>query len=392
MKLNTSVRLTPLIFAILFSCQRKAPEATQAGHSFSPDMRLIAEKLMERSKVQPGERVLIIGQPGEFDSLVLLLEEKLTAGGAVYLGTLSVDASSWPDPWKTSFTNTTVGKGLPELTLLFSDVDLGIMLPGAAPDHAPYAAMQNVLKMGKGRTIHFHWVGAYDLATHPIPVDSAVSKVYQRALLDTDYEALSAIMEKFETAVRTNDVTITTPAGTNLHFKVGDRPVTKQDGDATLARTQRARNLIDREIELPAGAIRVAPLEESVNGSIAFPDATWNNQPVTGLVLTFTGGKVTDVKAATGAEAVKAELDQAGEAGYSFRELALGFNPLLAIPSDKAWIPYYGYGAGVVRLSLGDNTELGGKVTGGYVRWNLFADATVSVGEDKWVVDGKLMK
>ena len=46
----------------------------------------------------------------------------------------------------------------------------------------------------------------------------------------------------------------------------------------------------------------------------------------------------------------------------------------------------------VIRLSLGDNTELGGKVKGGYVRWNFFTDATVIVGDDLWVENGKLVK
>ena len=67
---------------------------------------------------------------------------------------------------------------------------------------------------------------------------------------------------------------------------------------------------------------------------------------------------------------------------------ARGFNPLLAVPARDPWIPYYGYGAGVVRLSLGDNTELGGKVTGGYVRWNFFTDLTVTVGTTEWVSRG----
>ena len=49
--------------------------------------------------------------------------------------------------------------------------------------------------------------------------------------------------------------------------------------------------------------------------------------------------------------------------GRSFREFALGMNPLLAMPERTPWIPYYGYGAGVVRLSFGDNSELGGTVT-----------------------------
>ena len=80
----------------------------------------------------------------------------------------------------------------------------------------------------------------------------------------------------------------------------------------------------------------------------------------------------------------------AGRPGRRSREFALGFNPLLAVPDRRPWVPYYGYGAGVVRLSLGDNSELGGTVTGGYVRWNFFTDATVTVGEDVWVQKGRL--
>lgn len=192
--------------------------------------------------------------------------------------------------------------------------------------------------------------------------------------------------------MRSADVHVTTPAGTNLTFRIGDRPVTKQDGDASLTNMQDSRNLIDREVELPAGAIRVAPLEETVEGTIAFPDGLWNGQPVQGLVLTFKKGKVVNIEAKSGKENVKAELDKAGDAGYSFRELAVGFNPLLTIPKENAFIPYYGYGAGIIRLSLGDNTELGGNVKGPYVRWNFFTNATLTVGADTWIRDGVRIK
>src|SRR5438477_526784 len=70
--------------------------------------------------------------------------------------------------------------------------------------------------------------------------------------------------------------------------------------------------------------------------------------------------------------------------------IGVGFNPLLAVPDRQPWIPYYGYGAGVVRLSLGDNAELGGAVRGGYVRWNFFTDLTITVGGATWVREGKL--
>ena len=56
----------------------------------------------------------------------------------------------------------------------------------------------------------------------------------------------------------------------------------------------------------------------------------------------------------------------------------------IAVPGINPWIPYYGYGAGVVRLSLGDNSELGGNVGGGYVRWNFFTDTTVTIDGEVW--------
>jgi len=65
------------------------------------------------------------------------------------------------------------------------------------------------------------------------------------------------------------------------------------------------------------------------------------------------------------------------------------------VPDRSPWIPYYGYGAGVVRLSLGDNSELGGAIAAAagrpaYVRWNFFTDLTITVGNRTWVKDGTL--
>jgi hypothetical protein len=153
--------------------------------------------------------------------------------------------------------------------------------------------------------------------------------------------------------------------------------------------------LVDHEIELPAGVVRIAPLEDSVEGVIAFPPSQWDGRPVEGLRLRFARGRVVDITAARGKEAVEAEMERAGDAGRAFREIGLGFNPLLAVPDVTPWIPYYGYGAGVVRLSLGDNTELGGAVAApagrpAYVRWNFFTDLTVTVGARTWVRNGKL--
>ena len=217
-----------------------------------------------------------------------------------------------------------------------------------------------------------------------------IDAVYQRALLETDYAALAEVERRFEAALRAGEARITTPLGTDLRFRIGARPVNHQNGDASAARASKGVILIDREIELPCGAIRVAPLEETVEGWIAFPPSQWDGRPVEGLKLRFSKGQVAEIVVRSGREAVEAEMRRAGEGARAFREIAVGFNPLLAVPERQQWIPYYGYGAGVLRLSLGDNSELGGLVKGGYVRWNFFTDATVTVSGVTWIRDGRL--
>jgi len=341
--------------------------------------------------LEPGERVLLVGAPGAFDSLVMPVRRVVTSAGAVDLG--AIDQRGEPLGGDvTPFVQGVAGLEGRMLVRYLESVDVAVMLPGATPADAPYAAMQQVLRSGRGRTIHFHWAGAYDLTGRLLSVTQEVDARYRRAVLETDYEALAERQSRFEAAMRGSEVRVTTPLGTDLRFRIGDRPVTRQDGDASARRAARARNLIDREIEVPAGAVRVAPLEETVEGVIAFPPTLWQGVSVVGLVLELQRGRVVSIEARSGLSAVQSELDTAGDAGRRFREFALGMNPLLAVPaSADRWIPYYGYGAGVVRLSLGDNTELGGNVGGGYVRWNFFVDATVTVGGETWVRDGRLV-
>jgi hypothetical protein len=356
-----------------------------------PDWEAIANKLMERSDLVEGEKVVLMAKPGSFDPLIELLAKKIRKTGAIYLGTFSVNPSERPIEWETDFIRQAKGKTKKDLTDYLMQIDLGIMMPGASPTDIEYASMQDVLRRDKGRTIHFHWSGAYDLSGEAIEIDNIKSEYYQKVFLETDYVKLGKIQRQFEEEIRNNWITVSTSSGTSIRFKIGDRPVTKQDGNASSKREQQM-NLIDREIELPSGAIRVAPIEHTVEGTIAFPDSFWNGQKVENLLLTFRKGKVIKIKSTLGEESVKKELDAAGLAGHSFREFALGFNPLLAIPKENPWIPYYGYGAGVVRLSLGDNSELGGNVKGEYVRWNFFTDATVVVGDETWVKKGEFLK
>lgn len=357
------------------------------------DWPAMADRIVRQLALKPGERVMALAHPGLFEPLIPHLRYAVIRAGGVDLGVVEVMAEPVPEAWDLGLLQRSRAASLEAYRAMFRDVDAAVMLPGAIPAQPAYAALQDLLKQGHGRTVHFHWAesgSAYPLPGQPLPARPTIDALYQRALLQTDYAALAAVQQRFEAALRGNEVRVSTPAGTDLRFRIGERHVTRQDGDASAARAAKGVVLIDREVELPAGAIRVAPLEESVNGQIAFPFSQWNGRPVEGLTLRFERGVVKEFRANVGRDAVKQEMDKAGEAGRSFREFALGFNPLLAVPDTSPWIPYYGYGAGVVRLSLGDNSELGGAVGGGYVRWNFFTDTDVTVGDQVWVKAGKL--
>jgi hypothetical protein len=377
---------TLFVFSLLIGCTEKQTTV----QSSTLDWEAISNKLIERMDLQKGERVLLVAKRGRFDTLISLLQNKIKSKNAEYLGTISVD-SIQPVQWETDFTKHAVALDSGKLEEYLSVIDLGVMMPGPAPSDKVYGAIQNILKKGKARTVHFHWEGAFDLLANPIQINDSIDQFYQQSLLNTDYSALSQIQKKFEEEAQNKWIEVSSAAGTQLRFQITGRPVTKQDGDASLKRSNSGRNLIDREVELPAGAIRVAPLEETVEGVIVFPVSQWQDQLVKNLILTFKNGKIISVKADEGVEAVNKELAAGGETAKSFRELAIGFNSTLVPAKGNTWIPYYGYGAGIVRLSLGDNSELGGNVKGEYTRWNLFTNASVKIGDATWVENGKIV-
>lgn len=383
------------VLMVALAAVLQPPAAAAQELAPAPDWGVVARQIVAQGQLGRGERVLLLAVPGAADGVIEPLRAAVRAAGGEDLGALAARGPA-PAAWETPFTRGAGAATVQELESALAPVNLAIILPGAAPTDAAYAALQRLVTgsaAGGRRVIHFHWAGAYSLDGALLPTTPAYARHYQDVLVRTNYRELGERQRAFERAMRGAPVRVTTPAGTDLTFRIGDRTVTRQDGDASAARAREGRTLIDREVELPAGAIRVAPVESSVEGTVAFPDAEWGGVPVRALRMQFAGGRLTGFAAAAGAEGVTRELAGGGDAARSFREFALGFNPLLAIPATgDRWIPYYGYGAGVTRLSLGDNTELGGEVRGGYVRWNFFIDATVTVGGEVWVRDGVLVK
>jgi aminopeptidase len=333
----------------------------------------LAARIVSALKVQPGERVLLRYDPTTLGPLEPEVRKALTSAGAK-VETLNYGPAT-------------------DLDARLAATDIYIWLPAGDTAVTPPEQRELLAKWldaGKGRQIHFHWVGGTVDPDGLKGVHSAeFDRIYVDAL-DIDYAKLSARQDRAIATLRSGEIRVTSPAGTDITFQLGDRPFNKQDGDGSRARASRAQVRVDREVELPAGAVRVAPIEASVNGVIVVPAARFGTTRVTGIRLEFEQGKVVRAHAENGDEALQTFLKSAPGASQ-FREFGLGFNPRLVPPTGSPYLPYYGYGDAVVRLSLGDATEIGGAVRGGGVRWLFFPNTNVTVGGKPLVSKGRLV-
>ena len=366
-----SVAALLVLAAIGFACTREPATATETAAQLPYEA--MAARMVAALQPEPGERVLLRYDPELMHKLLDETRKQLEAAGA--------QVSSLPYGEAEDFEQR------------LSQTDAYIWLPVAdqftstPPEQAE--ALGRWLDEGRGRQIHFHWgSGTFGLDGVPGTHSAAYDRVYAEAL-EIDYAALNSAMDAAVAKLRAGEVRVTTPAGTDVRFRVGERPFTKQNGDASRAAMQSAVVRIQREIERAAGALRVAPREETVEGTIVIPQARAGAVVVRGIRLQFERGVITRATAEENEAALRQELE-ANPTLQHFREFALGFNPKLVTPEDERWIAYYGYGAGVVRLSLGNNAELGGAVRGGGVWWFFFPDATVRVGEEVLAEGGQL--
>ncbi|MGH7454284.1 MAG: dipeptidase, partial [bacterium] len=213
----------------------------------------MAAKIAGALKLHEGERVLIRFDPGYFNELVEPLRSHIRTAGAVEVGALEyIESATIRNGVRSDDAQPRVFEQLLET------VDVYLWLPvrtGLREIPAPESqALQRWLdKGGARRQIHFHWSQGSVLADGLAGEHSAaLDSVYQSAL-DIDYAALSTTQDRATNLLRSGTVRVRTPAGTDLNFRIGERPFNKQNGDASTERAQKADVRIDREIELPAG-------------------------------------------------------------------------------------------------------------------------------------------
>jgi hypothetical protein len=358
------------ISAILAILAMHAPVAQE------PLYPAMAQRAVMAMRPIAGERVLIRRDPDTMAGFERVLRQAFERAGA-HVETVGADVERFEER--------------------LAKTDIYVWMPGASAltTLQERATLERwVDQGGTRRELHFHWSeGTLTLDRMNAPHTAEMDQTYADAL-EIDYAALDKAQDAAIALLRSGEVRVTTPAGTDLRLRAGNRPFNKQNGDGSRGRMKTARVRIDRHVELPAGIIRVAPIESSVRGVLVIPAMRYG--PGFGAVarnvrLELAAGKVVKIDARDLTTAVE-RLLQSEPALAHFRELGVGFNPKLLMPPGTSTVPYYGYGAGFVRLSLGNNEEVGGAVRGEGIAWHFFPDATITVDRRTLVKDGKLVR
>ena len=373
------------------SMQGVAASASKRPELPAINVSAIAERMVKTLQPQPDERAVMVFEPSYYPELaeavqLLFYDAKVhPVVGLVFEPTTLArnESKRWPpDP---AVLRQKHSEWLRALQPLFNESDIFLWMP--ADVLSPDRRWEHLIANSTVRSIHFHWLD--DLDKLPPEEIRTLSSIYERALLETDYKELSRRQDELIAAIRGHSLRITTASGTDLRIRVPqDAWFHKNDGEMSLERARRARAPRDREMELPAGALRFIPHASSAEGRLMVRKM-FDSEDV---VLEFKNGGVTSTTARTNEEEFRATFQRYGDVAREIGEIVLGTNPLLAgdFPCNRI---YNGYGSGCLRVSLGHNWESGGPLLSP-VEWPiwLFPEQATVVAGNKILVDrGRLV-
>jgi hypothetical protein len=375
------VRVAAGWIAVLVALTCAGPRLTFAQSGVQAvDYGHLADLIVNRSwKISPGERVVMFWDarrdPGIAAPLRTAIEK---AGGKVeeISAPESVaDAALTPaqravrfEQWKSIFQRSQAAIWLPSDLTAVSD--------------QPF---EHLVAASSVRSIHFHWFLPPDAADVP-----RVESMYQRAIEVSPAE-IGKRLVSLEKMLRGHTVHVTASNGTDFVFSVPQNAhFHRNTGEATKEKVHGASSVRDREEELPASVLRttdVADAQGTFAGYVSFDTRS-------GLArATFKDGRVTDLQNLREADAEVAAWRGATGDKDKPGEFVIGTNPALTAVLESGYMPYYAYGAGVVRLAIGDNWESGGSNRSSNGEFLLFLPgATLEVDGENLIRRGEMVK
>ncbi len=202
--------------------------------------------------------------------------------------------------------------------------------------------------------------------------------------LDVDHEKISALSGKIESKLRNaNSVRITAANGTDLTFRLKNRPVHVHDGIIDKADIDKGTVFE----ALPAGAGEVAPDEASAEGMILFDQPTaLAGKVIKGLQLKFENGHLTSYTAQGNLDVLKGQYEKMSGDKDRLANFVIGLNPraeLIGFFTDR-------YVQGTVSVGIGGNKGIGGANETQFGHEETLRKPTLTVDGFKLVDQGKI--
>jgi hypothetical protein len=342
------------------------------------DYAHLADIVVNRAwKLAPGERVVLFGDATRDPGMAAPLRAAILKAGGVVEEIAApdsrADAGLTPrqradrfDRWKALFEHSQAAIWLP------SDL--------TAVDDQPF---EHLVEASRVRSIHFHWFLPPDAPDVPL-----IETMYQQAI-EIEPAEIARRIAILENALRGTIVRVTAPNGTDFSFRIPqDAHIHRNTGEATREKVRDARSVRDREEELPASVLRTTEIGEAQGTFVGYTSFDTRS----GLVRAgFKDGKVTALESLGGPKEQVEAWNKATGAKDRPGEFVISTNPALAAVLPSGYMPYYGYGAGVVRLAIGDNWESGGTNRSSNGELLLFLPgATLTAGPKTLITAGAL--
>ncbi len=202
-----------------------------------------------------------------------------------------------------------------------------------------------------------------------------------KGAMTVDFRELKARTEKIAQVLSDSDeITVTSPAGTDVAFKISNRKAFSLDGYFHEETGFAA---------LPPGEAPTCPLEGTTNGTIVF-DYSMDSlgRLSTPLALNVQDGRVVSVNGGTEEVHAIERLFERDQTTRNIAEFAIGTNPnarlIGNLAEDKKLL-------GTVHFAIGDNESLGGQVQSSVHLDGLMLKPTVIADKKMLVENGKIL-
>ena len=294
------------------------------------DEAALAQRLLEMTKPQPGERAVVLYDPAYYPGITAKLRAALQERGVnsyafVEETTEMLDGYVRDEQAQRRREDEVVATLLP----VFRASQIFYWMP--LRNYAGDMRWERLVKDSNVRSVHFHWLLFFPGSRTPEEIVTSSRDIERRAL-EVDLPDHARRQERLAAALRGQRVRVTTAAGTDVQFDVArDEWIHFGNGDASRAAAARGRSVRDRQQELPVGMFVFTPDARTVDGIIHAPSIIQSGEVVKDARIRLRRGSIAELSG-TGADWIRERAGVIGPEGDKIGAVSINTNPV-ATPS-----------------------------------------------------------